>query len=117
MGKHRAGDGPGQDTIERGWIGLALALWAGPRPPEWHARAACRGNDPGLWEERTGQNLRAQKICAACPVRQECQWDTEVWETATARRITDVSVIVGGETSTQRAHRYVRHRLGVRLSG
>lgn len=117
MGKHRAGDAPGQDAVERGWIALALMLWGDHRRPEWHTRAACRGSDPGLWEERTGQSLRAQRICAGCPVRQDCQWDAEVWETVTARRITDVSVIVGGETAAQRAHRYVRSRLGVRISG
>lgn len=115
MGKHRVGNAPGQDTIERGWIALAVTLWGDHRPPEWHARAACRGSDPGLWEERTGQNLRAQKICATCPMLQECQSDAEVWETSLAARITDLCV--GGESAGQRAHRYVRDRFGIRLSG
>lgn len=112
MGKHTtAGDAPGgQDTIERGWIALALTLWGDHRPPEWHTRAACRGSGPDLWED-------GPKICAGCPVRRECQVDAEAWETTMAGRITDVTGIVAGETPRQRIHRYVQNRFGVRISG
>jgi WhiB family transcriptional regulator, redox-sensing transcriptional regulator len=46
-----------------------------PAPPstEWQSRAACRNVDRSLFYPRPGQSGRAAKrICAACPVREQC---------------------------------------------
>lgn len=50
-----------------------------PRRPAWHASAACRGTDPGLFYPDDGvraDDLAAAKaLCAACPVQIECYLD------------------------------------------
>ena len=47
----------------------------------WQFRAACRGDDSGLFfapnyferkEEKDTRESRARAICARCPVRQDC---------------------------------------------
>lgn len=47
----------------------------------WQWRAACRGEDSGLFfapyhteerDERRARERKAKSICAACPVRMEC---------------------------------------------
>jgi WhiB family transcriptional regulator, redox-sensing transcriptional regulator len=38
----------------------------------WRAAGACLTADPDLFFPRTRQVSKAQQICAACPVRQEC---------------------------------------------
>jgi WhiB family redox-sensing transcriptional regulator len=47
----------------------------------WQFRAACRGEDSGLFfapnyferkEEKDAREARARAICVGCPVRQEC---------------------------------------------
>jgi WhiB family redox-sensing transcriptional regulator len=64
------------ETIERRW----LSPWV---DEEWKLRAACRGQDPGLWfpaeasrkhYARTVRLLtvRAKAVCSTCPVRGEC---------------------------------------------
>lgn len=41
--------------------------------PAWQQRAACRGSDPELFFPDRGEDADpAKKICADCPVRQEC---------------------------------------------
>jgi WhiB family redox-sensing transcriptional regulator len=49
--------------------------------PPWQFRAACRGEDAGLFfapgyfearEEKEAREARAKAICARCPVRDEC---------------------------------------------
>lgn len=36
---------------------------------DWWSRGQCKGEDPALFEI---PNNKAKKICAACPVREEC---------------------------------------------
>ena len=39
----------------------------------WSERAACLNLDPELWfPERGESNRAAKRVCAACPVRDEC---------------------------------------------
>jgi WhiB family redox-sensing transcriptional regulator len=48
-------------------------VWV-PRPP-WFDHAACRGTDVALFHpERgdTGVEAQARKVCATCPVRDQC---------------------------------------------
>jgi WhiB family redox-sensing transcriptional regulator len=43
------------------------------KPAPWMERAACRGADPALFHPSRGEDTRpAQRICASCPVRDEC---------------------------------------------
>jgi WhiB family redox-sensing transcriptional regulator len=43
------------------------------RRPEWMARAACRGIDPDLFTgDRKNLEDLGKRVCATCPVRQEC---------------------------------------------
>lgn len=49
---------------------LDLDAW---RRPGWADRAACRGLDANLFHPERGENTaHAKKVCAACPVRDEC---------------------------------------------
>lgn len=42
--------------------------------PAWQNRAACRGGSVGHWfpEKHEGAGSFAKRICADCPVKQEC---------------------------------------------
>jgi WhiB family transcriptional regulator, redox-sensing transcriptional regulator len=64
------------EVIERRWLHPHF-------DEEWKLRAACRGEDPGLWfpsaigrrhYDRTVRTLtaRAKAICLRCPVQGEC---------------------------------------------
>ncbi len=51
-----------------------------PRP-EWMLSAACRGLDPNLFYPEGGGTSDARAVCAACPVRSECeQYATDTGE-------------------------------------
>lgn len=47
---------------------------------EWSERAACRGENPRMWDTRlvnkqteiTDDTIKAQEICADCPVMMDC---------------------------------------------
>ena len=73
-------------------------LEAMPKLPEWIADAPCSQADPELFfpdahESRANVAL-AKRVCAACPVRQEClEWALDRGEKFG---------IYGGLTSTQR---------------
>lgn len=51
-----------------------------PRPPAWHARAACQDEVAELFfevfreasQDRRARQEKAVKVCASCPVRAEC---------------------------------------------
>lgn len=43
-----------------------------PRAPEWMADAACARTDPEAFFPEKGSGADARKICADCPVRQQC---------------------------------------------
>lgn len=44
------------------------------RPPEWHARAACRGRSDVDFFPTVGQPLDpARAVCSGCPVLEECR--------------------------------------------
>lgn len=51
-----------------------------PRP--WLDQAACRGLDPALFHPQRGEPTEpAKRVCASCPVRQEClDWALEANE-------------------------------------
>lgn len=67
---------------------------------EWRRLAACQGEDPDLFIPPTGARvaslwqleLRAKKICAACPVREPCEragyGEPGVWGGYTAKERT-----------------------------
>lgn len=62
-------------------------------PKTWRARAACRGDGPGLFFADDDASIEAAKaICAACPVRTECLEDAVagheygVWGGTTGRQ-------------------------------
>lgn len=61
------------------------------KAPEWHARAACAGKDPGLFHVEVFSTSRknplashairvAKYTCAGCPVRRECLEDELAYE-------------------------------------
>jgi len=50
-----------------------FALSPRPRDPSWRARAACGDADPDLFFPPDGVSAEpGRRICARCPVRQEC---------------------------------------------
>lgn len=44
--------------------------------PDWMQRAACREMNPETFHPHRGEDSRpAKKVCAGCPVREEClEW-------------------------------------------
>jgi WhiB family transcriptional regulator, redox-sensing transcriptional regulator len=68
---------------------------------DWRERAACRGLDPDLfYPERGADPKPAQRICADCPVREECL------DYAMERR----EIGIWGGTSEQERRRMKRRR-------
>jgi WhiB family redox-sensing transcriptional regulator len=65
--------------------------------PTWEADAACRGHDPELFfGEGPGDAATAKRICAGCPVSEECL------ATAIARDDTIAYGVWGGVTGPVR---------------
>jgi WhiB family transcriptional regulator, redox-sensing transcriptional regulator len=64
--------------------------------PNWPDFMACRGSDPELFfPVRSGdQCLEAQRLCASCPVRDECLTE--------ALKLRDVHGYRGGTTGAER---------------
>lgn len=70
----------------------ALAIEALPAEDDWRGQAACRGEDPDLFfavggaspeliAAKKARTNQAKRICAGCPVRQEClDWALETQE-------------------------------------
>lgn len=62
----------------RGIADLQARIVEGPIVREWVERAACAGVDPELFfpsergQKSVDQSRAARKVCAVCPVRQEC---------------------------------------------
>lgn len=54
-------------------MSISLRRWRDDERP-WVGYAACRDADPGLFFAGTegGDTRTAQRICAGCPVRDEC---------------------------------------------
>lgn len=66
----------------------------GPAYPDWKDEASCNGKDPSLWEldevltrlnktQRGEQEVRIAeglKVCASCPVRQECKRNSNEYD-------------------------------------
>ena len=54
-------------------MAISLRHWLDDEQP-WAAYAACRNSDPGLFFAGTegGDTRTAQRICAGCPVNEEC---------------------------------------------
>lgn len=76
---------------------------------DWMERAACLDVDPEIFFapqvpnefERARANAPARKVCAACPVIEECRADADSWETSGAY----VYGIRAGEDPKQRNRR------------
>ena len=44
-----------------------------PETPAWMSQALCAQVDPDLWfQEKGGSSRPAKRVCAACPVADEC---------------------------------------------
>lgn len=89
---------------------VGAVLFDGAGVPEWHTRAACGGEDPGLFFAGSGPQAfrdrrRALAICAGCPVRVECVADALAWEQPSTR-----TGIRGGLSASQRQRVYEHHR-------
>ncbi|GDY28771.1 WhiB family transcriptional regulator [Gandjariella thermophila] len=85
-----------------GYRALMLALFGrSGRPPAWRARAACRDEDPAVFDDpdRTDDALA---VCAGCPVVEECRTDQLAWERQSGVRRFHPSGVVGGLTGTER---------------
>ena len=81
-------------------MGISLRAWLDDERP-WAAYGACRGADPGLFFAATdgGDTRTAQRICAGCPVRDDClDWAL----------MAGVSYGVWGGTTEQERRRLVR---------
>lgn len=76
--------------------------------PNWYDLAACRGLMHLYYPERTGQGAidagKAKKICAGCPVREECL--------TYALEVPECHGIRGGMAEKERAA--LRRKLGYR---
>jgi WhiB family redox-sensing transcriptional regulator len=60
------------DIIAADGVTLADALLSW-QPPEWHAKAACRGMAGFLPQRGEWRQMRAAvAVCAGCPVRDRC---------------------------------------------
>ncbi|TWE14598.1 WhiB family transcriptional regulator [Prauserella muralis] len=71
-GPTRAVHVPGRATVPRlSWADFGLQ----PGELDWQTHAACAAPDidPDLFFPEPRQAAQAQRICAACPVRQQCQ--------------------------------------------
>lgn len=81
----------------------------------WRERAACRNNDPAVFEERAGQQL-AKRICAGCAVRIECLTYALVVEADLATKSREC--IYGGKTPSERhtLHRDLHMKQGLEYS-
>jgi hypothetical protein len=87
------------------WV-LSRELWGRSRPPDWHKRAACAGENAWWWEGRSQQVERARAVCHTCPVLSECLSDAIAWEIEdSARRNTAVGVR-GGLSGPERSALY-----------
>lgn len=107
--------GSGMDPT--GVAALAMAVWGQEMaPPDWHADAACRGVDPGLFEAaRGGSSAPAKRICATCPVRELCAADQERFELGGQRtRPThrELATVRGGQSAADRHARYQSESTG-----
>lgn len=75
-----------------------------PRP-NWFDHAACRGMDPNIWHPEQHQNgmaAQAKKICASCPVLEQCR----IWSFDLACE-TDLVGIYAGISKRERNRRLV----------
>lgn len=67
------------------------------RRPEWHQRAACRGEDTAQFFVARGESTApAKALCATCPVQQECR------DFALSLPLTDCHGVWGGTSQKER---------------
>lgn len=62
---------------------LAKLLYDGHGVPDWHRQATCREHDSQLFfpePGKDGEGLAAKRICAGCPVRDQCLAEVMAWE-------------------------------------
>jgi len=50
----------------------AVAAYRLDPDPDWRSRAACAGDDPAIWHDRSPSRARALDVCARCHVRIAC---------------------------------------------
>jgi WhiB family transcriptional regulator, redox-sensing transcriptional regulator len=86
---------------EVGHIGLLLELLV---PPAWHAQGSCRSAPASIsWFPEQTSLSEAKRVCASCPVREEClEW-----------ALAQDSYLVGiwGGTSQRERHRLRAERV------
>lgn len=74
---------------------------------DWMADASCAQADPGLFHpDHSGHYTRAQRICAACPVRPQCEAHTDRLDAVAG--LQDQHGMWAGRTRRQRATSRVR---------
>ncbi|MHC5259872.1 WhiB family transcriptional regulator [Streptomyces sp. UC4497] len=91
---------------------LALVL---PDSNAWRDLAACRGEDPEVMfpDSNEAGIAYAKRVCAGCPVQQQCLQDAMRIEGARSKDMR--WGIFGGLTPRQRHRRYTRLRVSGRL--
>ncbi|GAB3546912.1 WhiB family redox-sensing transcriptional regulator [Actinopolyspora lacussalsi] len=67
----------------------------------WHELAACRDEDPALFDGGKNTSARAKSICARCPVTAECLSEQLDWERNRLTRHAPIGVF-GGKTAGER---------------
>jgi WhiB family redox-sensing transcriptional regulator len=74
---------------------------------DWMADALCAQANPGLFHQDLGANYAAaQRICAACPVRPQCEAHAERFDAVAGRQ--DQHGMWAGRTRRQRVTNRVR---------
>lgn len=72
---------PGSNLLNRN-RNMSDFLAGLPKPPTWHEGAICAQTDPeAFYPEAGGVNHEAKRICATCPVLNDCrEWAIESCE-------------------------------------
>lgn len=66
-------EGTSTDTRAVRLLPVTMLSPASPAPGDWNTRGLCADEDPELFfPSRCDPGTKPRKICAACPVRNEC---------------------------------------------
>lgn len=75
----------------------------------WFERAACDGMDTEIFFPSFSSDLPAKRVCARCPVIEECRAATDRMERGVVTHH-EIHGIFGGENPTERAARRKREK-------